>query len=127
MGDQVQAGPLNYQIIENDWRPELEGGKTPKERFLVLRAVIKNTGSTEVGAPGFTLIGANGTTYPEVTEGVEEVRDWLGLLRRIPPGGTLSGVAIFDAPVGPYKLAVSDAGHIADERHAHIEIPVSLE
>ena len=127
MGDPVQAGPLNYQIIESDWRPELNGGKTPKDRYLVLRAVIKNTGSSEVGVPGFELLDAKGTTYSELTEGLEEFPNWLGLIRRIRPGGSLTGFAVFDAPVGPYKLVVSDAGHVADEKHAHIEIPVALE
>lgn len=127
MGQPVQAGPLNYTVLETDWRPELDGGKTPKDRFLLVRVSIKNTGGSQVGAPAFRLLGANGTDYSEITEGVENVRDWLGMIRRIAPGETHTGVAVFDAPVGAYKLVVSDAGEIAEERHAHIDIPVALE
>lgn len=127
MGDSVQAGPLIYKVLENDWRPELAGGKTPKDRFLVVRVSIRNTAGTEVAAPAFSLLSPTGSKYAEVTEGLEELNDWLGLLRRIPPNQTHSGLAVFDAPVGAYKLVASDAGDITEERHAHIEIPVALE
>ena len=127
MGEQVQAGPLMYTVLESEWRPELDGGKAPKNRYLLVRVSMRNTGKDEVSPPAFTLRSPNGTTYVEVTEGLEEVRNWLGMFRRIPSGQTQAGYAIFDAPVGPYKLVVSDAAEIAEERHAHIDIPVALE
>ena len=127
MGEQVQAGPLKYTVLESDWRTELPGGKSPKDRFLVVRVSVANTSGSEVAVPAFSLVGPTGTSYPELTEGVEEVQDWLGMMRRLSPNETVSGVAVFDAPMGPGKLVVSDAADIADERHAHIEIPVALE
>lgn len=127
MGERVQAGPLVYNALEAEWKTELEGGKTPQSRFLLVRVSITNGSGRQISVPSFTLEDAAGKSYPEVTEGVGSVRNWLGILRTVEPSQTEQGYAIFDAPMAAYKLVVSDAGDIGSEKYAHIEIPVHLE
>jgi hypothetical protein len=128
MGEKVQAGPLVYSVLESEWKAALtEGGRAPSHRFLFLRLSITNLAGQPVAIPGLELRGAKGETYPEVTTGMEDVRDWLGLLRSFQPGQTQSGWIVFDAPMGAYKLAVSDGGDVDTEKHALIDIPVHLD
>jgi hypothetical protein len=128
MGERVQVGPLVYTILESEWKTALsEGGAAPKNRFLFLRLSIMNSGSQPVASPGLTLLGPGDVSYPEMTDNLEQVSNSLGMLRNIAPGQTQNGYVVFDAPMGAYKLVVSDGGEIEHERHAHIEIPVHLE
>jgi len=127
MGERVQAGPLIYTVLEAEWKPQLDGGRAPVNRFLFIRVSITNSGGSQVSAPAFVLQAPDGKTYEEVTEGLGEVRNWLNILRTIAPAQTEQGYVIFDAPVGAYKLVVSDAGEIGQEKYAHVEIPVQLE
>lgn len=128
MGEKVQAGPLIYTALESDWRESLgEGGRAPKQRFLFIRVSITNSGGQPVSVPGLTLLGAGDQEFTEVTENMENVRNWLGLLRTVQPGGTEQGYVVFDAPLAAYKLKVSDAGEVGSERTALIDIPVQLD
>jgi hypothetical protein len=128
MGEKVQAGPLIYTVMEAEWKAQLEGsGRMPANRFLFIRVSITNSSGSPVSAPAFTLQGPGGKTYEEVTEDLGEVRDWLNILRTIAPGKTEQGYVIFDAPVGAYKLVMSDAGEVGQEKYAHVEIPVQLD
>ena len=127
MGERVQAGPLIYTVLEAEWKPQLDGGRTPANRFLFIRVSITNSGGSQVSVPAFVLQAPDGKTYEEVTEGLGEVRGWLNILRTIAPAQTEQGYVIFDAPVGAYKLVMSDAGEIGQEKYAHVEIPVHLE
>jgi hypothetical protein len=74
-----------------------------------------------------TLIGANGQAHQEVTEGVDSVPKWLGVLRNLSPVQNVEGAVVFDVPLGAYKLQVLDGGEIGLERKALIEIPLQLE
>jgi hypothetical protein len=128
MGERVQAGPLTYNVLEAEWRPALaENGRMPKNRFLFLRVSISNTSAQPVAAPGLTLVGPNETAYQETTDNMEAVGGWLGMFRNIQPGKTETGYVVFDAPVGGYKVSVSDGGEIENERHAFIQIPADLD
>lgn len=127
MGEKVQAGPVTYTVLQAEWKPELEGGKTPTHRFLFIRLSMTNSSGKTVSVPGFTLQGANGQTYEEVSEGLGSTANWLGMLRNLEPGQTQTGYAIFDAPVGAFQLMLSDAGEVGSEKYAQVEIPVQLD
>jgi hypothetical protein len=130
MGQSVQVGPLTYNVLETKWKSQLGGGvsaKIPKNRFLVLKLTISNAASQTTSVPEMTLISANGQSYQEVTEGVESVPKWLGVLRNLSPVQTEEGAVVFDVPLGAYKLQVLDGGEIGFEKKALIEIPLQLE
>ena len=50
-----------------------------------------------------------------MTEGVESVPKWLGVLRNLSAVQTEQGVVVFDVPLGAYKLQVQDGGEIGSE------------
>ena len=126
MGERVQIGPIVYQALESEWKTELgSGGRTPKDRFLFVRMSITNGGGSPTSVSNFTLEG-NGKTYSEVTEDMDKVDNWLGLLRNVGGSQTEQGWVVFDAPVGAYKLVITH-GDIGDEKSAHVDIPVQLE
>jgi hypothetical protein len=127
MGEKVQAGPLVYTVLEAEWKPELESGRTPSHRFIFIKVSIANGSDSQATAPGFTLEGPGNKVYTEITEGLEGVSDWLGLFRTIQPAQTEQGYVIFDAPVGAYKLIMSDGGDVDNEKFAHVQIPAELE
>jgi hypothetical protein len=126
MGEKVQIGPVVYQVLETQWKTELgSGGRTPKDRYLFVRVSITNGGTENASVSNLTLEG-NGKTYTEVSEDMDKVDNWLGLLRNVGRSQTEQGWVIFDAPVGAYKLVITH-GEIGDEKYAHVDIPVQLE
>jgi len=127
MGERVQLGPLVYQVLESDWRNELGAdGRSPKDRYLFVKVSITNSSGSTISVPAFTIEG-NGKSFPEVTEQMDKVDNWLGLLRNIGGSQTEQGWAVFDAPMATYKLVATDGGEIGSERFAHVDIPVQLE
>jgi hypothetical protein len=129
MGERVQAPPLVYNVLEADWKPALtEGGKAPKHRFLFIRLSATNSGGQTVAIPPFQLESTDGkTTYQEVTEGMEGVANWLGMLRSVDPAQTDQGYIVFDAPMAAYRLLMYDGRDVDTEKYAIVEIPVMLE
>ena len=128
MGERVQVGPVIYTILEADWKTALsEGGRAPQNRFLFVRVSITNSGGEAAAIPAFEIQAENGTRYQELTEKMEGVRNWLGILRNIPAGATEQGVVVFDVPLGAHKLVLLEGSDVASERYAHVEIPVQLE
>jgi len=128
MGEKVHAGPLVYTVMEAEWKHQLgDGGRTPVHRFLFLRVDMKNNSSATISVPAFVLQAPNGNRYDEVTEGLEHVYNPLNMLRTVAAGQTDQGFVVFDAPVGAYKLVMSDAGEVGNERYAHVQIPVQLD
>ncbi|MBI1897078.1 MAG: DUF4352 domain-containing protein [Acidobacteria bacterium] len=130
MGERVHLGPLTYNVLESEWRSQLNsttGLRTPqKGRFLLIKLSITNGGSGDVGLPLLFLEDAKGQSYRELDEGVDGVEHWLGLLRNVSPAETEQGVIVFDVPPGAYKLRVSDGGDIRNEKTATIEIPYEI-
>jgi hypothetical protein len=126
MGERVQVGPLIYTVLDSEWKTALDSGRVPQHRFLVIRLSMTNTGAEQASVPGLEIIAENGAKHQEVTENVEGVRDWLGLMRMVAPGATEQGTILFDAPMAAYKLVLPEGGEIATERHAHVEVPVQL-
>jgi hypothetical protein len=102
MGERVQAGPLIYNVLEAEWKPQLESsGRAPKERFLFIKVSMTNSSGSSVSAPAFTLESSTGKTYEEVTEGLDGVTDWLGMLRTIAPAQTEQGGQFLTLPWQP--------------------------
>jgi hypothetical protein len=128
MGERVQAPPFVYTVVEAQWRSELgEGGRLPKNRFLFVRISATNGAGQAANIPAFRLESADGkSSYPEETDDMEAVTDWLGLLRSVDPSQTETGYVVFDAPVGAYKLLMYDGSDVENERFAVVEIPVHL-
>jgi hypothetical protein len=130
MGQGVQVGPLTYNVLETSWKSQLGGGpsaKIPKNRFLLVKLTITNGASQTSSIPEMSLLTAGGQSYQEVTEGVESLPKWLGVLRNLAPVQTEEGIVVFDVPLGAYKLQVRDGGEIGSEKKALIEIPLQLE
>jgi hypothetical protein len=125
MGERAQAGPLIYTVFETKWAPQLGEGmspRVPKNRFMMMRLSIVNSGSNDTTAPTLTLIDDNGQRYQELSDG-EGVTQWVGFVRRVRPADTLTGNAVFDVPLRHYKLEVADE---SEEKKAIIDIPLSL-
>ncbi len=130
MGQGVQLGPLIYNVMETSWKSQLGGGpaaRIPKNRFLLVKLTVTNGGGQTSSIPEMALVNAAGLNFQEITEGVESVPKWLGVLRNLAPVQTDEGYVVFDVPLGAYKLQVSDGGDIGSEKKALIEIPLQLE
>lgn len=130
MGEKVQVGPLTYTVLEAQWKPSLNesgSGRPPKNRYLFVKVTATNSGAKAETLPTFQLIGDNSEPRQEVTEGVQDVPNWFGVLRRVQPAQTEQGYAVFDAPIAAYKLVISDGGEVGAEKFAHVELPVQLD
>lgn len=126
IGSKVQVGPLIYTVVETSWQTDLstdQGPRIPKNRFLVMRISITNSGGADAAVPLLTLKTQKGEDHLELSD-VVGVPNWLGLLRRIAPGDTELGAIVFDVPMAPYLLEVSDGGPPGEERTSLIEIPL---
>ena len=130
MGQRVQLGPLTYNVLETNWKSQLGGGpsaRIPKNRYLLVKLTITNGGGQSSSIPEMALLNAAGLSFQEMTEGVESVPKWLGVLRNLAPVQTDEGIVVFDVPLGAYKMQVSDGGEIGSEKKALIEISLQLE
>jgi hypothetical protein len=119
-----------YTVLEAHYRPALTDsgtGKPPKDRYLFVRLSATNSGGNVATVPPFTLLGPNKEQYQEVTEGLEEVPNHMGVLRMIQPAETDQGYVIFDVPIAAYKLMISDGAEPGAERFAQVDLPVNLE
>lgn len=129
MGEPVTVGPLTYTVLETEWRTELGEGiqqKIPKHRFLLLRLSISNTSKQAAASPLLHLEDTAGQAHRELTD-VQAVPNWLGLLRLVAPGASLSGTIVFDVPPADYRLRVASGGDPEFERTALIEVPLRLD
>jgi hypothetical protein len=126
MGEKVQIGSVVYQILQSEWRTELgSGGRTPRARYLFVRMSVTNESGSPVALSTLMLEGG-GKTYAEVTEDMDKVNDWFGLLRNVGASQTEQGWVVFDAPMAAYKLVITH-GEVGEEKYAHVDIPVELE
>lgn len=131
MGDRVQVGSLIYNVLEADWKSQIGDGpsaRLPKNRFLILRVTVTNSGGRQASIPSFTIEDDRGRTFGEETNG-EGVTQWLGIIRRVDPAQTEDGRIMFDAPPANYKLRVSDESDLTQtqEKFSLIRIPLNLE
>ena len=130
MGERAEVGSLIYTVLESEWFGQLGQGDTaqkPRDRFVLIRMNITNSGTVVAEVPPMTLVGSGGRTYPEVRSG-EGVPDWLGMLRKVDPAETIQGRVVFDAPRADYQLRVTDdAFDPEDVKVALIQIPLRFE
>jgi hypothetical protein len=126
LGQEVQVGDLRYTVLGATWMERIEAS-TPKYRFLVVRLNVHNQGQRTVPLRGFELISSSGERTQETTTGIEDLPEFLGILRSLEPGQAETGTVVFDVPLAAYTLAVPDGQDIEKERVAHIEIPVQVD
>src|SRR4051794_13002522 len=100
MGEKVQIGPLTYTVLESEWKNSLNdapGSRPPQNRYLLVRLSCVNTGNAPLTIPTIELVAADKKTYTELTQGVADVPNWLGVIRTVQPGKTEQGRIVFDA------------------------------
>ena len=125
MGERVQLGHIVYVVFETQWLTHIGEGpdtRVPENRFFLLRMSATNGAGEDVTVPNFTLLGDNGATYPELSNG-EGVPQWIGYLRSVKPADAAQGNAVFDAPPRHYKLKLADE---TGEKTALVDIPLSF-
>ena len=128
MGEKVQIGPFIYTVLESEWKTELSGSNGniyPKNRFLVLRLSITNSGGQEKNLSFLHLKDDKGGDFIEYSE-LEGVNGWMGVIRKLQASATDQGIIVFDVPLTGYKLVVSDGENPDEERTAVIDIPLVM-
>ena len=128
MGEKVPLGPFTYSVIESEWKTELmtsKGRMDPKQRFLILKLTVGN-GAAERKALSFLQIrNDKGEEFSEVQD-LEGMAGWMGILRDIPPAGSDTGIIVFDAPLGHYRLVLNDGGVAGEERTSLVDLPLNM-
>jgi hypothetical protein len=131
MGQHVRVGPFTYSVLEAKWRQSLSNepqARIPRNRYVIIRLTITNSGGEEAAFPQLTLQSSTGQDYPEIIEGVAEVPNWFSpLARNLKPAQSETGNLIFDVPLGAYKLKLLEPSDIDTPKFAFVEIPVQLE
>jgi hypothetical protein len=129
MGDKVPVGTMIYTVIETEWRSDLSGAEglpqTPKNRFLLLKVSMTNSGGAQAAIPLLTLENTKKEAAMEVGE-VKNLPGWLGMVRLVNPAQTEEGMIVFDVPPAAYKLRVTDGKESGSETTRLIDIPLSL-
>jgi hypothetical protein len=128
MGERVQAGALVYTVLDTEWLDQLGDSPTPRlphNHFLNVRISVTNSGTTTSGIPPLVLSDSHGKTYTELSD-AEALPEWLGYIRSVKSAETLYGRALFDVPVGDYRLRVADDAEPENQKTATIELPLQL-
>jgi len=120
LGEKAAIGTFVYQAIETRWPMSL-GGRSPKDRFFVLRVSIFNSGSADATIPGFEVVDDTGNSYPESVDGTG-VENWLGVTRKLPQANTETGNIVFDVPPKHYRLRIADE----NDNFMYVDIPLNL-
>jgi hypothetical protein len=94
----------------------------PKNRFLLLRVSIVNSGSEDLDVPTVTLLDDQGQAVEELQDG-DQVPQWLGFVRKVKPADSISGNVVFDAEPKHYRLRVTDEN---GEKPALVDIPLNF-
>ena len=128
MGDVIRCGWFSYNVLESTYKSQLGGGtlaKRPTNGFMLLRLQATSSAGETVAVPFLRLETADGTLIHEV-EDTGGMSDWMGVLRRVEPGGTETGWIVFDVPPGVYGLRLSD-GVIESEQISMVKIPFQVD
>lgn len=128
MGEPAVAGSLSYNVIEAQWRSQLQAFPTPRfpeRQFFLIKVSVTNSGNADASIPFLTLESPSGDSYKELENGAG-VDGWLGVLRRVAPAQTEEGWIVFDVPANTYKLRLSN-GDVEHEQIAYVTIPLSME
>ena len=124
-GSRVEVGHLIYTVFETQWLPQLGSGDTarmPKNRFLLVRLSVVNSGSEELDVPNVSLKDDQGNAVEEMSDG-EGVAQWVGYVRKIRPADSLSGNIVFDAEPKHYTLRLTDEN---GENAAIVDMPLTF-
>ena len=128
MGEPAQAGQLIYTVTDAEWLDQLDEPpaiRIPQRRFLVLRISVTNSGAGVSGVPAMRLEDGRGEVYEELPDG-RGVPGWLGAFRLVQPADTETGAALFDAPLGSYRLRLIDDASEENEVSVWVEIPIQV-
>lgn len=129
MGEEIATGSLVYVVTQTTWNEQLDGehgARVPAHKFLLVNVTVRNGGRETAGVPLLAIIDSAGKETMELDKG-EGVPQWLGALRTLPPGETISGNLLYDVPRGAYKLRVSSGGDVEKESTALVNLPYSVE
>ncbi len=128
LGELAPAGPLTYNVVEAQWKSQLEASPTPRvpeRNFLLIRVQVTNSGGSDTSIPFLKLENSTGEVFNESESGAG-VDKWMGMLRRIAPAQTEDGWLLFDVPTNSYKLRISD-GAFENEHVAYVNIPLNIQ
>ncbi len=110
-GEKAVVGRVTYNIVDSQTVAKLDDGngepRIPKNRFYIVQVSIFNSGNESFAAPTMVLVDDAGKQYPELPDG-RGVPEWIGVARKVNPAETVQGMIVFDAPVGHYKLRISE-------------------
>jgi len=109
-GEKAAIGHLSYNIVDSQILPQLgddANPRVPHDRFLLIQIAVTNSSNVDNPIPAVELVGDDGKTYSELTDGTG-VTNWLGMVRHVGPGQTERGDVGFDAPAAHYKVRFSD-------------------
>lgn len=126
LGEKVQVGPLIYNVVEANWRPQISAGgssRVPAHRFLVIHLTVTNSGAEELTAPALTVVDQTKKTFEESMDG-QGIANWLGMIRKMKPGDTLDGSILFDVDPKSYKLKLDDGSGGAQSM---VELPLQFD
>ena len=124
-GESAKAGVLLYTAFDTQWLPVLGEGdskRTPGSQFMLVRLTVVNGGGDELPVPSISLVDDGGQIYGELGNG-DQVPDWLGIVRKVKPGGTEQGHVVFDVPPAHYRLRVSSPD---EQKLAYIDVPLNF-
>ncbi len=128
VGERAQAGPLIYRVLDTEWREQIGDGaaaRVPRDRFLLVRLSVTNSGASDSGIPTLKLVDSRGNEHQELSEG-QGVAEWFGYLRTVKPAQTEYGRVLFDAPAGTYRLIVASDADPEQQKTATIVIPLQI-
>ncbi len=109
-GEKATIGHLSYNVVDSQILNQLgdpTAPRVPHDRFIMVQIAVTNTSNVDNPIPAIEMIGDNGKTYSEQTDGTG-VANWLGIIRHVGAGLTVRGNVLFDAPAAHYQLKFSD-------------------
>jgi hypothetical protein len=125
-GDKATVGPLIYNVTDTEVADKLgddpNNERTPQDRFVMVRVSVSNSSPDDQSIPAMTLVDDGGHSYTELSDGTG-VAAWLGVVRKVGPTQTETGVVLFDAPTKHYRLRLNDA---FDEKEIAIDVPLNF-
>jgi hypothetical protein len=125
MGDRIELGHIIYNVFDTQWKIKLGDGPgevLPKNRFLLVRLMVTNSGNVPVMVPAINLVDDQDQTHGELAS-ADAVPQWLGFIRQIGPVESMQGNIAFDVPPAHYRLKVSDQD---ETRSAYIDLPLTF-
>ena len=125
-GDKATVGPLVYNVTDTEVADKLgddpNNERTPQDRFFLVKVSVSNSSPDDQSIPAMALVDDGGHSYNELPDGTG-VPSWLGVVRKVGPTQTETGVVVFDAPTRHYRLRLNDT---LDEKEIAIDVPLNF-